>query len=147
MTIAIVPTLAKSPMLATPPEGMASSAAAVPAANTSADFASILLGLPIAVSKPTPDQEETTSREAVIAAGDPPLLATLSPLSQNQASNLQAAVDQEFEVSRQTPTEPLLAATSGRIASERLPEPLKIAATTGDHQEQTATTLSTHLTP
>jgi flagellar hook-length control protein FliK len=140
MTIAIVPTLAKSPMLATPLEGMASSAAAAPATNIRADFASILLGLPIAVNKPTPDQEETASREAVIAAGDPPLLATLSPLSQNQSSNLQAAVDQEFEISRQTPTDPLLTATSARIAREPLPEPLTIAAKTGDHQQQSATT-------
>lgn len=142
MTIAIVPTLAKSPTLATPREGMASSAAAAPATSIRADFASILLGLPITVS--TPDQEETASSEAVIAAGDPPLLATLSPLSPNQSSNLQAAVDQEFEVSRQTPTEPLLTATSGRIAREplpdALPETLKIAAKAGDHQQQSATT-------
>ena len=140
MTIAIVPALVKSPIRATPAEGMASSVVANADADTSADFASILLGLPIAVSRPAPDQEETASREAVIAAGDLPLLATLNPLSQNEFSNLRAAVDQGFEVSRQTQTGPLLTETAGRIARDPLPEPLEIAATTGGDQQQSATT-------
>jgi flagellar hook-length control protein FliK len=141
MTIAIVPTLVKSPIRATPAEGAANGAAATPTADISADFASILLGLPVAVGKSVPEQEATASGEAVmaessVAAGDPALLAPFSPPSLNQPGGSQGAVGQEFEASRQTRPDPLMTATSSRIAREPRQEPLKIEGAAGDRQQQ-----------
>jgi flagellar hook-length control protein FliK len=141
MTIAIVPTLVKLPIRATPAEGAANGAAATPTADISADFASILLGLPVAVGKSVPEQEATASGEAVmaestIAAGDPALLTPFSPPSLNQPGSSQGAVGQEFEASRQTRPDPLMTATSSRIVREPRQEPLKIEGAAGDRQQQ-----------
>ena len=141
MTIAIVPTLVKSPIRATPAEGAANGAAATPTADISADFASILLGLPVAVGKSVPEQEATASGEAVmaessVAAGDPALLAPFSPPSLNQPGGSQGAVGQAFEASRQTRPDPLMTATSSRIAREPRQEPPEIEGAAGDRQQQ-----------
>ena len=139
MTIAIVPTLVKSPIRATPAEGATSSAATT---DISADFASILLGLPIAVSKPVLDQEAMASREAIIAAessvaaGDPPLLAMLSPPSLNPPGSSQGVMDPAFEASRQARPDPLVTTAASRIAREPLQEPMKIEGTAGDREQQ-----------
>jgi hypothetical protein len=141
MTIAIVPTLVKLPIRATPAEGAANGAAAMPTADISADFASILRGLPVAVGKSVPEQEATASGEAVmaestIAAGDPALLTPFSPPSLNQPGSSQGAVGQEFELSRQTRPDPLMTATLSRIVREPRQEPLKIEDAAGDRQQQ-----------
>jgi flagellar hook-length control protein FliK len=144
MTVAIVPTLVKSPIRATPAEGATSNAAAMPTTDISVDFASILLGLPIAVSNPQVNQEAVASREAIIAAessvaaGDPPLLAMLSPPSLNPLGSSQGAMGQAFEASRQARPDPLVTTAASGIAREPLQEPLTIEGTAGDRQQSPA---------
>lgn len=112
MTIAIVASFVKPPAPAMPAEGASNFTATIDALNGNLDFASILLGLPVAetaaaAATPLPDKEASTGSESLSpetgqTAADPQILATLGFTPSLQPANPDPATSQEIDQPRQT---------------------------------------------
>lgn len=130
MTIAIVSTLARTPVQTTLADEKTSATATGDASTTQADFATLLNGLPgvaAAAAETTPGSGEAAITEASPAAGDPVLLAAFGQPLPNPPGQPPATPGGADGASRPIGTEALTAAASGTSAAHLGEQPLATA--------------------
>jgi flagellar hook-length control protein FliK len=130
MTIAIVSTLARTPVQTMPADEKTSATTTGDASTTQADFATLLNGLPgvaAAAAETTPGSGEAAITEASPAAGDPVLLAAFGQPLPNPPGQPPAALGGVGGASRARGAEPLTAAASDTSAAHLREQPLATA--------------------